>query len=122
MSTIYDEIFRLHDAGAILTGSRVFGIERADSDWDFFISQDQELLMDLSCYERLSESDYKDSSVLKVLSHKNYRYKIHIQVCKNAQHKLRAQKLLLNMPRFILANADKTETRLLWDWALKTTF
>lgn len=39
--TIYDVIFALIGQGAILTGSRAFGFERNESDWDFIISEER---------------------------------------------------------------------------------
>jgi len=120
--TMYDIIFELHRLGAVLTGSRAFGMEHATSDWDFVISE-QNWLQDSSIWDLFKgepNTEYTDGNTKRVFSAK--AYPIHVQVSKDIDKKLAAQELLISMPDVmkmkLLGMESKIERRRVWDWAL----
>ena len=124
--TIYDVIFALVAQGAILTGSRAFGFETPESDWDFVISSERVGLEGIweafvGVDNNAVENTYKDRNTAQVLQHASY--KIHVQVSRDIKQKLEAQDLLLSMPpvmkEVLLKKLGKTAQRRVWDWALQ---
>jgi predicted nucleotidyltransferase len=109
--TKYDVIFELVRQGAILTGSRAFGLEKEVSDWDFFVPLDFKLSVD---FVLEAGTRYTDKNTARVYRH--VAYPIHVQVVTDLNLKLKVQNLLLSMPKHMISIEDKGAQRKMWDW------
>lgn len=100
-----------------LTGSRAFGSNNPDSDWDFFVEEGVEvenwLILNGFEYDMF---DYK-ATTTKVCRNA----KIHVQLVKNFNQKLKAQELLMNDTnlRDIIYMRNKNINKLLWQFAME---
>jgi len=106
-----------------LTGSRYFGTQREDSDYDFFVEE--------GCYPAFDSSkdlpawgfepmlgSYTNNSILACYHHPHAN--VHVQVVIDAAMKRRAQgiiKLMYPCPR-LLPSKGSTALKLLWKAAL----
>jgi len=129
---IHTLIFRLHELGCALTGSRAFGTDRPTSDWDFFCDEETmhqivkefpgqfELVVSSTKGSDLQDLEsYKDLNTAYVYYHKYFRDKLHIQVSKDPTLKMLAQKLLMSMPEQVMSSMIKAHRRHLWNWAFE---
>lgn len=126
---VYQIINRLCDAGIELypTGSRYFGGNRDDSDWDFFCEMSDNNLIDKLlkagfCIENAGHYNdrntvgYNDTNTALVFCcHAIGRPKIHIQVVGSAELKCRVQDN--RNFRAIYRVLNKKERRALWNMA-----
>ena len=105
------------------TGSRFFGCQQEESDYDFFVQDKEEydqrklqLFLEQNNFDRdLSAVFYEDTEVLAVYSHKYH--KIHIQIVANAEHKQRIQELIKqNNIMFYIYHWSKLQKIEFWDF------
>jgi len=108
-----------------LTGSRFFDCATEKSDWDFFVGINAQLgtslggWLDGMGFVRVANS-YSSADVNSVFQHRTE--KIHIQVVKDAGHKIRAQKMLYALKDFLrVREMAKPKARDLWNTALNLT-
>lgn len=118
---------------AHLTGSRFFGNAKSDSDYDFFVSDDDlvgaiETLSKsgLKLTKQSDVSSYSDLLTLRVytVSKGDIYLPIHLQVVSDLEWRLRAQNLLDNLPyalKYGFLASEKSERKHIWNWALKLT-
>ena len=107
-----------------LTGSRFFGTAKPNSDWDFFVQQEnsealESFLKKLGFVQALFTS-YKDMLVDKV--YRNMQEKIDIQIVKSAKTKLAVQEYIYSLGKNVgFARAfhamTKYEKTHVWDMA-----
>jgi len=81
------------------TGSRFFGCQQEESDYDFFVQDKEEydqrklqLFLEQNNFDRDISTVYQDAEVLAVYCHKHY--KIHIQIVAHAENKQKVQELI----------------------------
>lgn len=98
-----------------LTGSRFFGTETENSDWDFFIQMDEKISSELEQKGfRLETESYKeDPNIVQVWKKEN----VHIQLVNNVKAKEWVQWCLSNY--FRLYKPNKDQAKLLWRTAMK---
>jgi hypothetical protein len=93
-----------------LTGSRYFGTQREDSDWDFFVDYSAELITWLEDNSfTLDSTSYKEDPVMCMVYKKE---NVHIQVVHSAKMKEWIQHLLY--PLFRGMKPDKETSKKLW--------
>lgn len=109
--------------GFYLTGSRLFGGPRVDSDWDFFIQDTEEVRLWLHqggfVPEGISHrmNSYPDDpSIANVY----FKGNLQVQLVRNAELKNKAQLLLLSLPYSAgFRTAAKHLRRGWWQWAFR---
>lgn len=112
------DIIRLAPMTFRLTGSRYFGTDRPDSDWDFFV-QDAENTADFLTKNgfRLDSVSYKeDSNITRVFKKDN----VHVQLVQDEKKKILLQCLLKPVFQFLsldLNRGTKTLNRAIWQAA-----
>lgn len=108
-----------------LTGSRFFGYDTPESDWDFFV--DASVLGGASGLENWlrdnefhkdSSRDYAVTNIIQVWKHGFAP--IHIQIVEDARQKANVQAALEDNPRLALQmrQASKEARKVIWDVAL----
>lgn len=99
-----------------LTGSRFFGTHTEESDWDFFVQYSQEVEPALinAGFKLETESYATDPNFVKVYKREN----VHIQIVRDARHKLRVQHNLI--PIMLQIKPTKEQARTLWAMMMKT--
>lgn len=93
-----------------LTGSRYFGTATPNSDWDFFVLDENPLVRFLneSGFTYVSGHTYSDSNTAAVWKKDN----VHVQVVESVRLKLQAQAIIKS---FNLLKRDKAFNRLIWN-------
>ncbi len=100
-----------------LTGSRFFGTQRADSDYDFFVQQSGDVLaaLEQNGFKLDNESYERDPIMTRVYKREN----VHVQVVINAKMKLCVQHRMKSFIQYHLIKMgqcvlSKEETKALW--------
>jgi hypothetical protein len=117
------EVFNKSTYQFQLTGSRFFGTNREDSDWDFFTEVPKVLyptsvfdfLEDNGFYTRFNNHYDQDISFVSVYEHS---CGIHVQIVKDFEQKKAAQELLYKTPGARVALRDKEIAKILWTMAI----
>lgn len=91
-----------------LTGSRFFGLEKYNSDFDFAVQYSEKLYQDLEDYgfRWIITAEYRDKSLVCIFQFGN----VQIQLRKDIEHFLRAQNLATKLPR------SKIQNLIDYDW------
>ena len=117
-SATIHESFQNSDFLFYLTGSRYFGGAEENSDWDFFVQYDDNVVKFLVSlgFELRHATEYKDTELVKFMRHKEK--KIDVQLVKDAALKMLVQILLASEPMRRHYNGMVKITRwYLWDFA-----
>ncbi len=96
-----------------LTGSRFFGLERYNSDFDFAVQYSEKLYQDLGDYgfRGITTAEYKDKSLVGIFQFGN----VQIQLRKDIEHFLRAQNLATKLPGSRIQNLAYYDWDFLFD-------
>lgn len=97
MPDALDEMLRHHRFNFYLTGSRAFHQERPDSDWDFFVRNEDEaveFLVRLGFEEEYDNPYHGDVNAVRVYRLDSWP-KIHVQFVTRLDIKIRAQDYIL---------------------------
>jgi len=97
-----------------LTGSRFFGTNNYDSDYDFFAQQDKclDIFLENLGFEQQINPKYRDCSICTVWQ----LHDIHVQLVKNASQKERLQQKLKELNIFRWAGSSKEGRKRIWDF------
>lgn len=103
-----------------LTGSRYFGTERSDSDWDFFVESQPGLIDWLVthgfCKDSVSYNLSASQNITEVWKHESE--KVHIQICRDLWTRYSVQDALRDFGYGdLISRTTKDQRRLLWDLA-----
>lgn len=111
-----------------LTGSRFFGYDTPESDWDFFVDSAvlgglfglENWLRHIGFYKDSDIIDYSKTSIVQVWKHT--LAPIQIQIVEDAQLKADVQNVMNSIPRltYQMGELSKECRKVLWDVALAT--
>lgn len=101
-----------------LTGSRYFGTQHADSDWDFFVESHADLYewLEANGFQMESGSDYTCDDISEVWKHESEQ--IHVQVINDADRKVAVQSALRCYGR-ALYRTPKADRKTIWNLAFR---
>lgn len=104
-----DEILPFHP---ILTGSRFFGTDRPDSDWDFFIQHSTDLVDHLTAWgwSKIGEAYKDDPNTAAVYQKGN----VQIQLVHDQKLKETLQQLIARLVHSPYSYQDEDTMRILW--------
>lgn len=101
-----------------LTGSRYFGTDTPESDWDFFVQDTPANRLALMQYgfSIIANSHYLDCNTCFVYG----KNKIHVQLVHDVALKRKAQLLLSRTPIEVSKKKDRSVVRMTWERAFDT--